>query len=311
MNAEKSKTLKKICSEAKIVKLYNDNGELTFTGHLFIEKALVEWPEALEEIERLNNLLNNANQALTRAGSSAQFHLKADDMPVESIVFEEKEHPEDVFIKQHIEELNQRIGRLRTEVRYLRTKNEQLQTGINKFNKTCSTLQTAKDAIAEEFNKISERLQKENIKLKSDNAAYDLNNKFLVKILFGAIRMPIAAVDVIKERQRQVAQEKFSEEHDDKYLTDELARAAIVYALPDSMRNEVLKIKNLFREFTFKDYLWPFNEKWWKPSPDNRRRELVKAAALIIAEIERLDRKWKLKVEFLKDAGIKESEGAK
>jgi len=33
---------------------------------------------------------------------------------------------------------------------------------------------------------------------------------------------------------------------------------------------------------------WPWAEKWWKPK--NERRDLVKAAALILAEIERLDR---------------------
>ena len=33
---------------------------------------------------------------------------------------------------------------------------------------------------------------------------------------------------------------------------------------------------------------WPFAAQWWKPV--SRRRSLVKAAALILAEIERLDR---------------------
>lgn len=34
--------------------------------------------------------------------------------------------------------------------------------------------------------------------------------------------------------------------------------------------------------------VWPWDESWWKPT--NRRRDLVKAGALILAEIERLDR---------------------
>lgn len=33
---------------------------------------------------------------------------------------------------------------------------------------------------------------------------------------------------------------------------------------------------------------WPWHRVWWKPS--TRRRNLVKAGALILAEIERLDR---------------------
>ncbi|MNY70647.1 hypothetical protein D3C86_2088230 [compost metagenome] len=34
---------------------------------------------------------------------------------------------------------------------------------------------------------------------------------------------------------------------------------------------------------------WPWSEDWWKPSPEPRRN-LVKAGALILADIERLDR---------------------
>ena len=33
---------------------------------------------------------------------------------------------------------------------------------------------------------------------------------------------------------------------------------------------------------------WPWDAEWWKPT--DRRRDLVKAGALILAEIERLDR---------------------
>jgi hypothetical protein len=34
--------------------------------------------------------------------------------------------------------------------------------------------------------------------------------------------------------------------------------------------------------------LWPWHDDWWKPK--DRRRDLIRAAALIVAEIERLDR---------------------
>jgi hypothetical protein len=37
-----------------------------------------------------------------------------------------------------------------------------------------------------------------------------------------------------------------------------------------------------------REYGWPWDLKWWKPTTP--RRDLVKAAALIVAEIERLDR---------------------
>lgn len=36
--------------------------------------------------------------------------------------------------------------------------------------------------------------------------------------------------------------------------------------------------------------MWPFSQEWWKPTPDDRIRELAKAGALIAAEIDRLQR---------------------
>jgi hypothetical protein len=39
---------------------------------------------------------------------------------------------------------------------------------------------------------------------------------------------------------------------------------------------------------TFSPARWPWSQDWWKPT--NPRRDLVKAGALIAAEIERLDR---------------------
>ena len=68
---------------------------------------------------------------------------------------------------------------------------------------------------------------------------------------------------------------------DDLCLTGELAEAAIAYAFPDRLRE--------FDEDNTPS-IWPFSEESWKPSPTNRIRELVKAAALLAAEIDRLRR---------------------
>jgi hypothetical protein len=43
-------------------------------------------------------------------------------------------------------------------------------------------------------------------------------------------------------------------------------------------------------EYLSKSYSWPWDAEWWKPSPDSVRN-LVKAGALIAAEIDRLQRK--------------------
>lgn len=84
-----------------------------------------------------------------------------------------------------------------------------------------------------------------------------------------------AASDVVQERERQKMVEGFTTEHDDIYTNAELASAAICYA-------------NTFHIPTVAGYRWPWLARWWKPT--NYRRNLVKAGALIIAEIERLDR---------------------
>ncbi|WP_342345782.1 hypothetical protein [Shewanella dokdonensis] len=91
-----------------------------------------------------------------------------------------------------------------------------------------------------------------------------------------------AVLDVIAERQRQLSVEGWTPDHDDKYNDSELATAALCY-LKASFTDEKFTIKKK------PDQLWPWASEWWKPA--NPRRDLVKAAALILAEIERLDRK--------------------
>lgn len=87
-----------------------------------------------------------------------------------------------------------------------------------------------------------------------------------------------AARDVLAERARQISQEGWTPENDDSYQSGDLAAAAACYALPNPfMDHERLAPAD-----------WPWSRKWWKPT--NRRRDLVKAGALILAEIERLDR---------------------
>jgi hypothetical protein len=81
---------------------------------------------------------------------------------------------------------------------------------------------------------------------------------------------------ITNERMRQVNEEGWSIEHDDAQTIDQLARAAACYAIPEAWR---------FRIFPM---LWGWDRKWWKPTPDDRIRELTKAGALIVAEISRL-----------------------
>lgn len=93
---------------------------------------------------------------------------------------------------------------------------------------------------------------------------------------------PVPGVDLIAaERQRQLAVEGWTAVHDAHHEPNELAMAAASYALPDYEREFVSSGHQVPRT-------WPWEEAAWKPSPDDRVRELVKAGALIAAEIDRL-----------------------
>lgn len=82
---------------------------------------------------------------------------------------------------------------------------------------------------------------------------------------------------VIRERMRQIHEEGWTAKHDDAHDRGSLALAGACYAIPPEERDTArLTVP----------YLWPFDEEWWKPT-DDRMRELVKAAALIVAEIDR------------------------
>lgn len=91
-----------------------------------------------------------------------------------------------------------------------------------------------------------------------------------------------AARDVLAERRRQVSDEGWTPEHDDTHSDGEMAGAAACYALYRSHLNLPPMGGDLLEQ------VWPWAAEWWKPT--DRRRDLVKAAALILAEIERLDR---------------------
>ena len=100
-----------------------------------------------------------------------------------------------------------------------------------------------------------------------------------------AILPTAAARDVLIERRRQITVEGHSLSHDDVHDGGEMAGAAACYAMhglmieQDALRE---KVQRLVRE------LWPWADRLWKPK--DRRHDLIKAAALLLAEIERLDR---------------------
>jgi hypothetical protein len=97
--------------------------------------------------------------------------------------------------------------------------------------------------------------------------------------------------EIAAERARQVAEEGWSPEHDDTHTRGEMATAAGIYALVAGSTDRRWIVKGLsgndYIEAAMK--LWPWSRSWFKPT--DPRRDLIKAAALIVAEIERLDRR--------------------
>lgn len=94
-----------------------------------------------------------------------------------------------------------------------------------------------------------------------------------------------AIEDIAAERKRQIEVEGWSAEHDDKHDFGEIANAAAAYAMKPRTRQIIV---SPYAMDTILDRLWPWAREWWKPK--DRRRDLVRAGALIVAEIERLDR---------------------
>ncbi len=108
-------------------------------------------------------------------------------------------------------------------------------------------------------------------------------NKYKVTIMKTSIEL------IADERKRQVEVEGWTAEHDAAHKEEELALAAASYALPQYSRDALNR--KYAKHHKDAPVTWPWLEVWWKPTPNDRIRELVKAGALIAAEIDRLQAK--------------------
>lgn len=95
---------------------------------------------------------------------------------------------------------------------------------------------------------------------------------------------------ISSERKRQIEVEGWTTTHDDyEHTNGELAKAAACYAHGEC------------------DEWWPWADGWWKPTPNDRIRELVKAGALVVAEIERLQRDARTRAAVIALARLREA----
>lgn len=120
--------------------------------------------------------------------------------------------------------------------------------------------------------------------LAAANAELSVLHETLNEVVFRACdgqsvpALPIVS-EIVTERIRQIVGERFDAAHDDLHKHGELADAAACYATLATQQGAPCPD------------LWPWNIDWWKQQ--GQRRDLIKAAALIMAEIERLDRAQK------------------
>jgi hypothetical protein len=98
---------------------------------------------------------------------------------------------------------------------------------------------------------------------------------------------------IAAERERQQSEERWTPKHDDQHVNGAMVEAAIRYAFESRRRG--------LKASAAKEFLrhpWPWDDFYWKPSPGigqtiedaDAVRMLVKAGALIAAEIDRIQR---------------------
>ncbi|MFJ5319221.1 hypothetical protein [Pectobacterium versatile] len=135
---------------------------------------------------------------------------------------------------------------------------------------------------------MSDEVARLNDDLDSGEPLYSVVELFRRPVLPTVLNNDVASAmkDVIAERQRQISAEGWTPEHDDdEHSMGELALAGSCYAYAAGCLFPGGGLG--YHEWPSLKF-WPWGEECWKPS--NPRRDLVKAGALILAEIERLDR---------------------
>ncbi|EJI0485050.1 hypothetical protein ND152_002187 [Salmonella enterica] len=197
-------------------------------------------------------------------------------------------------LRQHIANLNGELGAAKNHIAELESENGNLQDIARKQNEIAIMAQLERNGATMKMRILHKRIatlvgrtyipQPLNIENEYQNHEYvagwnDCRNA-------ASVRQQTAAVcDVIAERYRQQSVEGWTPEHDDEHCNGELAMAAVCYI------NETGTVNRNGG----KPWGWPWDASWWKP--DCRRRNLVKSGALILAEIERIDRAAGLKVK--------------
>lgn len=90
---------------------------------------------------------------------------------------------------------------------------------------------------------------------------------------------------ILQERTRQIQKEGYTVARDRQYTGLQLLQAANCYETPEEEREYLEQDDPDAKRVPVN---WPGDPEFWKPTPDNRVRELVIAGALYVAENDRL-----------------------
>ena len=104
--------------------------------------------------------------------------------------------------------------------------------------------------------------------------------------------MKTGAQLIQEERERQISAEGWTPEHDAEHENGDMISAAIGYLI-FAWWKIVGKACGWTRSMVDQiigEQWWPWDSTWWKPSEEDQIRNLVKAGALIAAEVDRLQR---------------------
>lgn len=110
-------------------------------------------------------------------------------------------------------------------------------------------------------------------------------NSRLIRHRDGVENASLAGLDVLGERARQRRVEGYTDEHDDSLDTFSLSAAALAYITDARLRGTT---GHGFDNGAPVD--WPYGDESWRPKHDIRK-SFEQAAALLLAEMDTLDRK--------------------
>ena len=91
--------------------------------------------------------------------------------------------------------------------------------------------------------------------------------------------MKTGAELIAEERKRQIEIEGFTAESDLRYKNGELFYAGCCY-------HSAAKLRESGCDPGTPPTNWPFSTEYWKPSPDNRVKEIIKSGALLQAHVD-------------------------